>query len=451
MKKNLFLRALLFVAGLFIMAIGVDLSVKANLGVSPISSIPYVYSLKFPLTLGQTTIIFNVLLIVLQIFLLKKDYEWVQLIQIPVVFLFGWFIDLTMPMLAWITPETYLAQTLYCLASFTALGLGVFFEVKAKLTYLPGEGVAMALNKKFGFEFGKAKIGVDSSMVLGGIASCLVFMGNVQGIREGTVAAAVLVGYLVRLIAITIRLPKAFLPPQIPVDTNNPHTAPENAKDFIVTISRELGSGGHEIGEIVAKQLGVPFYDQELIQLTAEKSGFTPEYIRQSEQQLAYSFIYALSDQNYALVDDEIRPSDGLFMVQSKIIRDIADQGSCVIVGRCADFVLKDRPHCLNAFVHADADFRKQRVKKIHGVGMDEALEMMETSDRNRSNYCRRFTGKAWGSAGNYTLTVDSAFFGIEQAARMVVQAVVHQQSDLPLRVRQNECVDGYHKNFVFD
>ena len=435
MKMNLFLRAALFVSGLFIMAIGVGLSVKANLGVSPISSIPYVYSLRFPLTLGQTTIIFNIFLILLQILILKKEYEWIQLVQIPVVFLFGGFIDLSMPMLAWITPETYAAQAFYCLGSCVVLGLGVFFEVKAKLTYLPGEGVAMALNKKFGFEFGKAKIGVDSAMVVGGIASCIFFNGNVTGIREGTVAAALLVGLIVRLFARVIPLPKIFLLRENIADQRR--TAILECLDdpgrVIVTISRELGSGGHEIGKQVARALGVPFYDQELIQLTADQSGYTSDYIRHSEQQGPHGLLSTLYDQNYAYVDDQMRPFDGLFMVQSKIIRELSDKGPCVIVGRCADFVLKDRPDCFNAFVHTDAGSRQQRVMKTYEVGADEASEMIADSDRKRSNYCRRFTGRQWGYAGNYNLTVDSTFFGIERSVKMIVQAVQQGGKRFPL------------------
>ena len=124
MKNALIQRTLVFICGLFIMAIGVGLSVKANLGVSPISSVPYVYSLKFPLTLGQTTIILNILLIGLQMLLLRKNYQWMQLIQIPVVLLFGWFIDLTLPLMDWIEPTQYLSQAWYCLLGCVVLALG---------------------------------------------------------------------------------------------------------------------------------------------------------------------------------------------------------------------------------------------------------------------------------------------------------------------------------------
>nr|WP_319397005.1 DUF6198 family protein [uncultured Desulfobacter sp.] len=200
MKQNILTQSIVFIFGLFIMAIGVVLSVKADLGVSPISCVPYVYSLTFPLTLGQTTIILNVLLIFLQMLLLRKRYRLFQLVQFPVVFLFGYFIDLIMKYSGGMVPGTYAEQAALCLLSCVVLGIGVFFEIKAALTYLPGEGLAMALTQTFGVDFGKTKIGTDSSLVVLGIASSLFFLDELAGIREGTVVAAVLVGYIVRFL-----------------------------------------------------------------------------------------------------------------------------------------------------------------------------------------------------------------------------------------------------------
>lgn len=211
-------RALLFAAGLLVMAIGVDLSVKANLGVSPISSVPYVYSLRFPLTLGQATVVLNVLLVVLQILLLGRDYPWVQLVQIPVVFLFGWFIDIAMPALSWIEPAHYASRLFFCLISCSVLALGVFIEVKARVTYLPGEGLAMAVCRRFGFQFGPTKIGVDSTLVVIGMLSSVVLLGGVHGIREGTVLAAFLVGYIVRFLDRTIPVPMFLRPLVVPAE-----------------------------------------------------------------------------------------------------------------------------------------------------------------------------------------------------------------------------------------
>ncbi len=196
--KSISLRGLLLVSGLLIMAIGVDLSVVADLGVSPISSVPYVYSLEFPLTLGQTTIILHLCLVLFQMVLLGKRYKLIQLIQIPIGLLFGLFIDGVMPLLSWIVPPDYFTALALCLLSCLIVGLGVFLEVKAKLTYLAGEGAAIALSQRFGLEFGNSKIKIDSSLVAFALMSSIVLLGNIQGIREGTIVAALLVGLSAR-------------------------------------------------------------------------------------------------------------------------------------------------------------------------------------------------------------------------------------------------------------
>ncbi|MDK2929764.1 MAG: uncharacterized protein PWP73_1367 [Methanococcus sp.] len=197
--NKLFLRIVTFTLGLFIMAFGVALSVKANLGISPISCVPYVYSLKIPLTLGQLTIFFNLVLIMLQIVVLRRNYRLVYLAQLPAVFLLGLFIDMIMNVISNLYISSYVGQMALCIFSCIAIAFGVFLEVKAKIIYLPGEGLAMAISNTFKKEFGKTKIGVDVSMVAVGILSSFIFLHQVQGIREGTIFAAVLVGSIVKV------------------------------------------------------------------------------------------------------------------------------------------------------------------------------------------------------------------------------------------------------------
>lgn len=197
-NKKITLRLLVFSFGLFVMALGVALSVKANLGVSPISCIPYVYSFKLAYTLGQLTIFFNILLIILQIILLRRNYRLVQLIQLPVVFIFGYFIDLTLKMVSDLSVSNYMWQAAWCLLSCVVIAFGVFLEVKANITYLPGEGLARAISETLKKEFGRSKIGVDTSMVVFGVISSFIFLNHIQGIREGTIAAAILVGFMAK-------------------------------------------------------------------------------------------------------------------------------------------------------------------------------------------------------------------------------------------------------------
>lgn len=181
------------------MALGVALSVKADLGVSPISCVPYVfYSFRSSVTLGELTILLNIALILLQIALLRKRYRFIQLVQLPAVVLFGYFIDLTMYMVSGITICSYAQQIFWCLLSCVVLAFGVFLEVKSELTYLPGEGVVAAICHVFEKEFGKVKVGVDSALVVLGVFSSFVLMHQLRGIGEGTIIAALSVGLFVK-------------------------------------------------------------------------------------------------------------------------------------------------------------------------------------------------------------------------------------------------------------
>ncbi len=426
MKTRLFIRqSILFIIGLFVMSIGVTLSVKANLGVSPISCVPYIYSIEYPLTLGQTTIIMNIVLILLQIALLRKKYQIFQLIQLPVVFLFGFFIDYTMRLFSFLEPTHYLGQAIVCLLGCIVLAIGVFFEVKAKLTYLPGEGLAMAITKTFNIEFGKTKIGTDTSLVIIGIASSYALLSGLQGIREGTVVAALLVGYIVKFINGKVKILDNLINIE---EAEVKETLSAVKNNLIITISREFGSGGHEIGKAVAKHLGIKFYDKELIRLTSEEGGFTKDYIKQHEQKLAHSLLYQLYEQNYAYINERKPPLDALFLVQSKIIRDISQRESCVIVGRCANFILKDQPGVFNIFIHANKDFRIKRVMQEYQLEKETAIHQIEHTNKERANYCKHYTGKERDDVNNYHLTIDSATLGTEHATQLILEAINEYQ-----------------------
>ena len=187
------------------MAFGVAISVKANLGISPISCTPYVLSLKYPLTLGTLTIIFNAVLILMQVLLLRKKYKLFQLIQLPVIFVLGFFIDIAMSLVSGIAVSNYLLRLLLCILSCVLVGIGVFIEVRAKVTYLPGEGLALAISETFNIEFGKVKIWIDCSMVVLGIICSFILMQSLQGIREGTIIAALSIGYIAKTFIRKIR------------------------------------------------------------------------------------------------------------------------------------------------------------------------------------------------------------------------------------------------------
>lgn len=191
-------RYILLIIALFILALGVALSVKANLGTSPISCVPYVISLFVPLTMGQVTIIMHIVFILIQIILLRKDFELIQLLQLPVAFIFGYFTDFTIWLLSFVKPESYPTQWVCAILSFILIGLGVFLEVHANAIVLSGEGMMLAIAKTFNLEFSKVKIGVDVTQVTLGIIISFVALHGLFGIREGSIAAAILVGVFVK-------------------------------------------------------------------------------------------------------------------------------------------------------------------------------------------------------------------------------------------------------------
>ena len=195
-KKDLLKRYLIFLAGLFVNSLGVALITKANLGTSPISSIPYVLSLNFALSLGSFTIIFSILLIVLQIVILKPE----SLLQIPVSIAFGFFIDFSMILLNALNPQMYAAKVAYLLIGCLILGVGVYMEVLADVVMLPGESFVRAVVARWETEFGVTKIAFDVSMAVIAAAASFFLARELNGVREGTIVAALLVGFIARTI-----------------------------------------------------------------------------------------------------------------------------------------------------------------------------------------------------------------------------------------------------------
>ncbi|WP_459934285.1 DUF6198 family protein [Fundidesulfovibrio butyratiphilus] len=418
-------RVLVTIVGISVLAFGVAFSVKANLGVSPISCIPYIYSLKFALTIGELTILMNALFVLAQFLILRKRFTWLHLSQLAAVTVFGYCIDLALYVIGGLNVSAYAWQMSLCLLSCVFIAFGVFLLVKANLTYLPGDGFAVVLSDTFQTGFGKVKVTLDSSMVVVGLISTVLFFHRLEGIREGTVLAALLVGSLVKFYNSKIVWIDSWLGDGAPGPKGLAPRPAERNQYLVVTISREYGSGGHGIGQEIAKKLGIAFYDKELINITAEQSGFTEEYIRENEQKLAGTLLDELYRQNYAYVKDKLPPSDVLFLTQSKILRDISSKGPCVIVGRCANFVLKENPHCFNVFIHANEAYRKSKIIKEYGVSASVSSKELEKLDRERANYCLEYTGEEWRNSAKYHVTIDSSLYDSEeQAADKIIEMI---------------------------
>ena len=198
-KTELIKRYIFLLAGLFVNGLGVSFITKAGLGTSPITSIPYTLSLGFTPTVGMFTLVFNIFLVILQVILLRRNFQLQNLLQLPIIALFSFFIDLPMSLLGFIQPETYAMKVVSLVIGCLILGFGVFMEMVANVAMLPGEATVRAVSDVFSTDFGKTKIAFDSSMtVIAAIMSFIMFK-HLDGVREGTIVAAILVGFVARL------------------------------------------------------------------------------------------------------------------------------------------------------------------------------------------------------------------------------------------------------------
>jgi uncharacterized membrane protein YczE len=198
-KTELIKRYIFLLVGLFVNGLGVSFITKAGLGTSPITSIPYTLSLGFTPTVGMFTLVFNIFLVILQVILLRRNFQLQNLLQLPIIALFSFFIDLTMSLLGFMQPETYSMKVVSLIVGCLILGFGVFMEMVANVAMLPGEATVRAVSDVFSTDFGKTKIAFDSSMtVIAAILSFIMFR-HLDGVREGTIVAAILVGFIARL------------------------------------------------------------------------------------------------------------------------------------------------------------------------------------------------------------------------------------------------------------
>ena len=372
-------RYIVFLIGLFINSLGVSLITKADLGTSPIS------------------------------------------------ILFGYFIDLTMVMLFFVDPQTYLSSVVYLLIGCVILGFGVYTEVLADVAMLPGESFVRAVSSTWKTEFGSTKVAFDVSLTVIAAVLSLIFSHRLDGVREGTIIAALLVGFIARLFGRRLAFLGSLLfrtnekssdgqtaAASVSEGTSVSDGSSVSADDKapapykVIVIGRQYGSGGHDIGKSLAGKLGFAFYDNEIIQMTAGSTGYTPKFVQEHEENMTNSFLYDLVNQMYIYSDTQEAPRDAIFESEGEDIRRLADQGNCVILGRCADYFLRDRQDCLKVYLHAPEDFRVKRIMDTEDLSEEDARRKVRRMDRRRSDNYHYYTRRIWGHSGNYDLTIDT-------------------------------------------
>lgn len=277
----------MFVVSIFVNAFGIAFITKALLGTSPITSVTYVASMFTPLTMGQWTIIVNLLFVALELlFMTRKELKSdlrMYLLQIPISLCFGTFIDVSMNALSWLDPVAYMSRIGVLLIGCVILSVGIAFEVKADIAMMSGEYFVKAISRRLRKDFGYVKLGFDITLVVLACLLSIVFLSGIQGVREGTVVAALLVGPIVHFISPWYKCFDNWIGRGEKQPTA---TVTANTDGIIITIAREFGSGGHLLGEALSRELNLKLYDKEFIGMAAQKSGMDERYIVENEQSI---------------------------------------------------------------------------------------------------------------------------------------------------------------------
>ena len=194
----------------------------------------------------------------------------------------------------------------------------------------------------------------------------------------------------------------------------------------IITISREFGSGGRTIGRKIAEELGIPFYDKELVDQIAMESGFAPKFVEEHGEHSPSGslFSYAFAPQGVPGIMNGLSTADFLWNIQCNVILQLADKGPCVIVGRNADYILKDRPDALHVYTFADMPYRAERIVRLYGDSEKTPEQRLAEKDKRRRVNYQHYTGRTWGQAQNYDICLDTGVLGIEQCTEIVVNIV---------------------------
>ena len=434
-----FKRLLIYFLGLFVMAIGVVFSVKSALGVSPVTCLANVTYQIFgvsrgvaALSLGVCTTLTYCIYILAEVLILRRDFKPAMLLQIVASTIFGFMVNLASAVFQFLpAPESYPMRMLFLICSIPLVAFGVMLYLAPNILPTPGEGLSLAVSKKIGKPVATCKIIVDCCLVLTSAAVSIGYFHGLVGVREGTVISALLVGFVMKRM---MRVCNPFLLRFVQRETKLERAIAAGGSfavdrtgkpKLIITISREFGSGGYEIGQKLAEKLGITFYDKQLEPMEAQESGLPLTFVQAHEQRMAHNLVYDFLTAGYAMYNEDLPPMEKLFAAQTRILRRIAaSDESCVIMGRCSDYILYNDPNSFRIFIHAPTDYRAQRVKETKNVSLEQAYADIERTDLGRSRHYQQFAHREWGNMKYYNLAVDTALYGIDGSASLINEAI---------------------------
>lgn len=441
-SHELLKRYIFFFLGICLNAFGIALFTRSKLGTGPTSCIPYVVSLKSGLSFGTCTFIFNILLLLGQIILLRKKFPRYQLLQLPVTLLFSILIDGAMKFTTFVNTDIYWLALFYNILGCVFRAVGVSCQVVADVVMLSTEAFVKALSDVSKKEFSWIKLFFDVFMAAVAIALSFLLLGRLESVREGTLIIVLLVGpvshYFTKRLSFTNYVfeneSELVFEPKLKIS---------NSKRIVITVTSEAGSGGRIIAKILGIKLKIPVYDKELVDLIAQEGGFTKRFVQAHNEILYRSTAEAFIQNNFSVENFHSKSYTRLYEAQERVISKLAERQNCIIVGHCSNFILKNNKNVMNILITADMKNRITYISEKYGLNRHDSQKKIHRQDHNTWEFYLHFTNQDWKDSGNYHLCLNSSLFGYEETADIIEDIVKKNYTNTP-SIKVKELITKY-------
>lgn len=441
-SHELLKRYIFFFLGICLNAFGIALFTRSKLGTGPTSCIPYVVSLKSGLSFGTCTFMFNILLLLGQIILLRKNFPRYQLLQLPVTLLFSILIDGAMKFTTFVNTDIYWIALLYNILGCVFRAVGVSCQVVADVVMLSTEAFVKALSDVSKKEFSWIKLFFDVFMAAVAIALSFLLLGRLESVREGTLIIVLLVGpvshYFTKRLSFTNYVfeneSELVFEPKLKIS---------NSKRIVITVTSEAGSGGRIIAKILGIKLKIPVYDKELVDLIAQEGGFTKRFVQAHNEILYRSTAEAFIQNNFSVENFHSKSYTRLYEAQERVISKLAERQNCIIVGHCSNFILKNNKNVMNILITADMKNRITYISEKYGLNRHDSKKKIRRQDHNTWEFYLHFTNQDWKDSGNYHLCLNSSLFGYEETADIIEDIVKKNYTNTP-SIKVKELITKY-------
>lgn len=435
-------RYIFFFLGICLNAFGIALFTRSKLGTGPTSCIPYVVSLKSGLSFGTCTFMFNILLLLGQIILLRKNFPRYQLLQLPVTLLFSILIDGAMKFTTFVNTDIYWLALFYNILGCVFRAVGVSCQVVADVVMLSTEAFVKALSDVSKKEFSWIKLFFDVFMAAVAIALSFLLLGRLESVREGTLIIVLLVGpvshYFTKKLSFTNYVfeneSELVFEPKLKIS---------NSKRIVITVTSEAGSGGRIIAKILGIKLKIPVYDKELVDLIAQEGGFTKQFVQAHNEILYRSTAEAFIQNNFSVENFHSKSYTRLYEAQERVISKLAERQNCIIVGHCSNFILKNNKNVMNILITADMKNRITYISEKYGLNRHDSQKKIRRQDHNTWEFYLHFTNQDWKDSGNYHLCLNSSLFGYEETADIIEDIVKKNYTNTP-SIKVKELITKY-------